>query len=337
MRGCWHRTVGGRGGWGGGVNGEGGGGGQITCPSQQTCQIWFGSVLVTASYGHYGQVAAWIGPDCIYVGSNFLYPIWFRFSKEGLDHIVRKRPGSDLDGLIRFWPNASGPEASRCARIIGPCVWQNATSLPPGYHFQIRLCSSTDGLNHIVLNQAGFDFGSGWLCQVLAKRIQSGSKPFFWLQESSGPILANASEPIRIGCKSDPACLLGWVSASRRGTVICVVVIFEWSLRCWHHFWSLTSQQTMLWATSASETTTVTVLVPVNFAATSSRKEVQCPLFWADGWQGKKWFRAAGGFSFGSSLVARFGCQGLIVRSVQSQSSFRMKGVFSSGWVLFVA
>ena len=73
------------------------------------------------------------------------------------------------------------------------------------------------------------------------------------------------------------------------------------------------------------------ILVPVNFTATGSRKEVQCPLFWADVWRGKKWFRAAGGFFFGRSLIARFGCQGLIVRSVQSQSSFRMKDVFSSG------
>ena len=42
------------------------------------------------------------------------------FPKEGPDRIVQNRPGSDLDGLVRLWPNASGPEASRCARIIGP-------------------------------------------------------------------------------------------------------------------------------------------------------------------------------------------------------------------------
>ena len=29
------------------------------------------------------------------------------------------------------------------------------------------------------------------------------------VQQSSGPLLANASEPIRIRCESDPACLLG--------------------------------------------------------------------------------------------------------------------------------
>ena len=29
------------------------------------------------------------------------------------------------------------------------------------------------------------------------------------VQEPSGPVLANASQPIRTGCESDPACLLG--------------------------------------------------------------------------------------------------------------------------------
>ena len=34
------------------------------------------------------------------------------FSKEGMDHIVQTRPGSDLDDLVRVWPNASGLGAS---------------------------------------------------------------------------------------------------------------------------------------------------------------------------------------------------------------------------------
>ena len=64
----------------------------------------------------------------VYLGSNFPHPIRFRFSKEGLNPTVQNRPGSDLDDLVRFWPNASGPEASRCARTAGPGFWQNATS-----------------------------------------------------------------------------------------------------------------------------------------------------------------------------------------------------------------
>ena len=53
------------------------------------------------------------------------------------DHIVQNQPGSDLDDLAGFWPNASGPEASRCARIIGPGsgFWQNANGPLPVSHF----------------------------------------------------------------------------------------------------------------------------------------------------------------------------------------------------------
>ena len=85
--------------------------------------------------------------------------IWFRsnISKEGLDHIVQKWPRPDLDGLVRFWPNASGPEASQCAKIIRPCFWENATSPLPVSHFQTRLHSSTNSLDHIVQSQAGSD------------------------------------------------------------------------------------------------------------------------------------------------------------------------------------
>ena len=41
-------------------------------------------------------------------------------SADGPDHIVQSQPGSDLIlvDCVRFWPNGSGPEASRCARII---------------------------------------------------------------------------------------------------------------------------------------------------------------------------------------------------------------------------
>ena len=42
----------------------------------------------------------------IYTGSNFPHPIQFRFSKEGLDHIVQNQPRSNLDG---WWPRIIGP------------------------------------------------------------------------------------------------------------------------------------------------------------------------------------------------------------------------------------
>ena len=84
------------------------------------CQIHFRCILVTASYGHYGQHIATIGPDCICL-SDFLHLIQFRSSKEGLDHTVHNWLGSDMDGLVRFWPNTRfGPETSWCT--WSPCL-----------------------------------------------------------------------------------------------------------------------------------------------------------------------------------------------------------------------
>ena len=50
----------------------------------------------------------------------------FRSSADDLDNIVQNQPGSDLvlADCIRFWPNGSGPEASRCARITRPASGQ---------------------------------------------------------------------------------------------------------------------------------------------------------------------------------------------------------------------
>ena len=39
------------------------------------------------------------------------------FTKEDMDHIVQNPSGSDLDGLVRIWPNTSGLEASFCPML----------------------------------------------------------------------------------------------------------------------------------------------------------------------------------------------------------------------------
>ena len=114
--------------------------------------------MLTASYGHDGQPAATIGPD----STDMPDPIsHIRFSsvfqKEGMDHNVQHRPGSDLDGLVRVWPNASSLVASRYAGIIGPGFWQNATSPLPVSHFHTRFRSSTDVPDNTVQNQPGSD------------------------------------------------------------------------------------------------------------------------------------------------------------------------------------
>ena len=105
------------------------------------------------------------------------HPLQYRFSKEGMDHIAQNRPGSDLDGLVRVWPNTSGLEASRCAGIIWPCFWQEATGPLPISHFQTRFRSSTDIPDNTAQKPARIRFSSGRFCHVLAKGLRSGSKP----------------------------------------------------------------------------------------------------------------------------------------------------------------
>ena len=148
-------------------------------------------------------------------------------------------PGSSLDGMFRFWPNTSGPEASWCARIVAP---SSGRTEPTRYQFPLSdsvvffhrwpgsyllLCKTSLGLIRF-----------GWLCQVLAKRIQSGSKPV--CKNHLSPLQANASEPIKIKCESDLACLLGkskllvgwwflpWVLVSQFWNIL--ILKSEWGL-----------------------------------------------------------------------------------------------------------
>ena len=97
----------------------------------------------------------------------------------------------------------------------------------------------------------------------MAKRKQAG------VQESSGPLLANACEPIRIGCESHPACLLGqWQplakatpkrvpsKRARRGTVCgaCFCVSSDYGVPgsaacCWHQSCRFLSRWRGIWLT----------------------------------------------------------------------------------------
>ena len=56
----------------------------------------------------------------VYAGSDFPHPFQLGFSKESMDYIVQKRPGSDLDGLVKDGPNTLDLEANWCAGSIGP-------------------------------------------------------------------------------------------------------------------------------------------------------------------------------------------------------------------------
>ena len=111
------------------------------------------------------------------------------------------------------WSNASGQEASWCAGIIGPSFWQNATCPLPVSHSQTRFRSSTDVPDNIVQTQPRSAL-------VLADCVR------FWsetagVQESPGPLLASASQPIRTGCEMDPACLLGTLQRKKSGEHRC--------------------------------------------------------------------------------------------------------------------
>ena len=119
----------------------------------------------------------------VHTGSDFPHPIRFLSSKEGQDHIVQNRPGSDLDGLVRLGPNASGPEASRGVRITRP---GSGKAQPVPYQFPtFRLRCVLPQAARIILCKTGPDPIWFWLTvsgfgQTNPVRKQAG------VQESSG-------------------------------------------------------------------------------------------------------------------------------------------------------
>ena len=154
----------------------------------------------------YGQPAARIGPDCMYMPDlTSRTPIRFRF--------LQRRPGlycaKSAPGPI--WMAWSGcPEASRCARIIGPgsgrtqparyqfptfrlgCVLPQTAWVilcypppPPPPPKKNRKKKHSQDPVWFRLTVSGFD-------RTDPVRKQAG------VQESSGPLLANASEPTRM-------------------------------------------------------------------------------------------------------------------------------------------
>ena len=70
-------------------------------------------------------------------------------SKKAQIITAQNQPGSDLDDVARFWPDVSGLEASRCARIIGPgsgrLNWPTVSFplLESAWRVQIILCETS--------------------------------------------------------------------------------------------------------------------------------------------------------------------------------------------------
>ena len=113
-------------------------------------------------------------------------PIWMAWSGFGQTHLVQKQAGVQ---------ESSGPVSGR--------------TQPARYQFStFRFGSVLPQTSRIILCKTSPDPFTFWLIvsgfgQTDPARKQSG------VQEPSGPLLANASQPILIGCESNPACLLG--------------------------------------------------------------------------------------------------------------------------------
>ena len=96
----------------------------------------------------------------VYAGSDFPHAFQLRFSssppsKEGMGHTEQNRPGSDLDGLVMVWPNASGPEASGVQESLGP---GSGRTQPALYQFPtFRLGSLLPQTSRIILCQTSPD------------------------------------------------------------------------------------------------------------------------------------------------------------------------------------
>ena len=144
----------------------------------------------------------------VYAGSDFPVPIRFRFFPKKAQTLFCK---TDPDPI---WMALSG--FSQTHRVRKQAGVQEPSGLVSGRTQPARHQFPTFILGGVLPRTA---------CIILCKTIPDPI--WFWLtvrfwpngsgpeaschnvQHPSGPILANASDPIRIGCESEPAMLLG--------------------------------------------------------------------------------------------------------------------------------
>ena len=133
----------------------------------------------------------------VYVWPNFSATF---FQRRQYFHSVQNRSGSDLDSLVRVWPNASGLEVQ--ARV------QESSGLVSGR------------MDHIVQSHPRSDL-------VLADCVRFGpnrSSLDYWkqagVQESSGLPLANASKQIQVGCGSKSGMFTGVIHESKTSSTL---------------------------------------------------------------------------------------------------------------------
>ena len=145
-----------------------------------------------ASCGYYGQRADRIGFGSYTPDPTYRIRFISVLPQESMDHIAQNRPG-----LVRVWPNTSGQETSRCAGIIVPGFWKDATSPLPVSHLLTPFRSSTDVPDNIVQSrQPGSVLVLADSIGFWPNGIRSGRKPMcknhparFWpmLPSRSGP------------------------------------------------------------------------------------------------------------------------------------------------------
>ena len=112
-----------------------------------------------------------------------LDPIWMVWSGFGQVHLVWKPAGVQ---------ESLGPVLAECNQPVPAFHFQTHLSLPQTA--QIILCKTSPDSVVFWLTMSGFGQRD-----PVRKQVS--------VQESSGPLWANTSKPIQIGCGSDPACL----------------------------------------------------------------------------------------------------------------------------------
>ena len=162
--------------------------------SQQTCRI--------RKHFGYGQHAARIRPDCICLfrlpASNFPKKGQIILCKTGPDPIWMALSG--LGQMQLVWKQASVQESSNLV---------SGRTQPARYQFPtFRLSYILPQMARIIFCKTSPDLISFWLTVLGLGQTDLVQKQIN-VQESSSPLLADASEPIPIICESGPACLLG--------------------------------------------------------------------------------------------------------------------------------
>ena len=76
-----------------------------------------------------------------------------RSSTDDADHIVQNQPRSDLVLAVRFWPNGSGPEASRYAKIIGPASGQHFQANPDWMRIRSSMFAGLSGWSYVAKSE----------------------------------------------------------------------------------------------------------------------------------------------------------------------------------------